>query len=208
MVAFIKGTGRLRYVWIYCVLGIILAICATLLFAVADKPLPTLAVFPQMKNAQILSTQHGLWVACYGQGIWHQQGETWELVEIDDPDDHYIVCMTPGPDNQIYAAPWMGDGLLEIDQTTLAVQVIPWPMDLPQWNRDYARPKTILANGRSVLIATRAGMISYHIDSKQWLLQNDETIGYSRFTPDDDGYWQLGHQTLMHQNTEDVPTLP
>ena len=201
---------RLRshtYCWQTPFVWILLACAWLALPAAGDDAIPTLDVFPKLKNAvKILASPDGIWVGCYGTGIWHFQGDTWIPVTFPDPDDKFIVSMTLGPDGQLYAVPWMGKGIYQIDAIHHTANLIAWPTDSPKWSREYARPIEIFPSGRFLYIPTFAGMVIYHLDGKQWTI-SEETFtatAYARFTPDTTGYWSLESHSLSHRTLTGV----
>jgi hypothetical protein len=156
-------------------------------------------VFPKLKNAvKILRAPDGIWVGCYGTGVWHYQEGAWTPVTFPDPDNRFIVSMTLGPDGHLYAVPWMNNGFFKIDAVHHTAELIAWPTDSPRWSRDYIRPIGIFSCGRSINIPTFAGMLIYHPDLKQWTIPEIAFTTYARFAPDTTGYWQLDSSALCH----------
>lgn len=149
--------------WRWCLVGLLFVMLGV---AGAAAPIET---FAAPRNAlALLKTPSGLWVGCYGNGVWrHTATGWWQVGKATQP--QYITSLALAPSGKLYAGTYMQEGLLEIDPQQVAARVIPWPhTPAGAWERNYTRAMDVACVGTKVYVSTFAGLLQWDTAAKHW----------------------------------------
>ena len=162
-----------------------------------DRKISSMSVYPQVYDAvDMKATPTGIWVACYGNGIWQFDGEKWISISLEK-DERFVTSIAIGKQGFIFAGTWMGEHLLRIDPNTRAITRIPLPRNLPNWNRDYSRITRLTFDGNNIIASSLGGLAIFN-GEQQWILtEKPDLVIWPLWANSEHGIWSATDNQLI-----------
>lgn len=167
-----------------------------------DRKISSMSVYPQVYDAvDMKATSTGIWVACYGNGIWHYDGENWTRLPLEK-DERFVTSVTIGKQGFLFAGTWMGENLLRIDPNTKNITRIPLPRNLPNWKRDYSRITRVAFDGDYIIASSLGGLAIYDGEQKWILTEKPDLVIWPLWANSEYGIWSAtDNQLICFQKT-------